>query len=103
MDKSMLQAQAQQAGAEKARAPQTISNPIPNIEQVAQICIAWQLGFAAAGELRVYSRYGITYDTLDYLLLFRGKQSELKNFDGHGEQLLHRIFDALKPLLQSER
>ena len=88
---------------EKVQGVQLTGNAIPNVEQVAQICIAWQLGFAAAGELRVYSRYSISCDAQDYLLLFRGKQSELKNFDGYGEQLLHRIFDALKPLLQSER
>lgn len=97
------QAQAQQGRVEKVQGLQVSGNAIPNVEQVAQICIAWQLGFAAASELRVYHRYSITVDGPDYLLLFRGKQSELKNFDGHGEQLLHRIFDALKPLLQSER
>jgi hypothetical protein len=72
-----------------------------NVEMLAQICVAWELGFEAAAEFAVYERYQISSDSMEWLMVFRGKTAVVKNLDS-GQHSMRKIFEAVHSLIDPE-
>jgi len=68
---------------------------------LAQMCVAWELGFGAAGEFTVYEPYQISSDSMEWLMAFRGKTAVVKNLDS-GQHSMRRIFEAIHSLIDPE-